>query len=92
MYYSAIEGLNDGDSLVTTLRDNIDTLKTPLNSSKGVDYLTPTEILYKPISTTMDAKSEDINDVIVQQNLLYTVATLTAATFLITAVVLANNR
>ena len=87
-----IEGYTDSDLIVTTLNKNINTLKTPLYASKGVDYLTPTEIPYKPISTTMDAKSEDINDVIAQQNLLYTVATLTAATFLITAIVLANNR
>jgi len=92
MQYSIIESLSDGDPIVTTLRDNINTLKTPLYASKGVDYLTPTEIPDKPISTTMDAKSEDINDVIVQQNILYTVATFTAATFLITAIVLANDR
>ncbi len=91
MNYSTIEGLSDGDPIVTTLRDNINILKTPLYASKGVDYLTPTEIPDK-LSTTMDAKSEDINDVIVQQNILYTIATLTATTFLITAIVLANDR
>ena len=92
MNYSILEGLSDSDQIVTSLRDATLELKTPLYASKGVDYLTPTEIPEKPLSTTMDARSEDINDVIVQQNLLYTVATLTAATFLITAVVLANNR
>ena len=93
MKYSTIEGLSDGDPIVTTLRDNVFALYTnPLNASKSTAYLTPTEIPTKPFSTTMDAQSEDINDVIVQQNLLYTVATLTAATFLITAIVLANDR
>lgn len=42
-----------------------------------------------PISTTRDARIEDLEIVIVQQNILYTIVTLTAVTFLI---VLANGR
>jgi hypothetical protein len=86
------EGYSDIDPIITTLKSNTDKLKTPLYASKGVDHLTPTEIPDKPLSTTMDASAEDLNATIVQQNLLYTVATLTAATFLITGIVLANDK
>ena len=92
MKYSTFEGYSDIDPIITTLSANIDKLKTPLYASKGVDYLTPTEITDKPLSTTMDASAEDLNTVIVQQNLLYTVATLTAVTFLIAGIVLANDK
>ena len=87
-----LEGLTDADPIITTLSSNIDRLKTPLHASKGVDYLTPNEIPNKPLSTTMDANTEDLNSVIIQQNILYTVATMTAITFLITGIVLANDK
>jgi hypothetical protein len=92
MKYSTFEGLTDADPIITTLQSNTDKLKTPLYASKGVDHLTPTEIPDKPLSTTMDASTEDLNTIIVQQNLLYTVATLTAVTFLIAGIVLANDK
>jgi len=62
-----------------------------INSSRGINYLTPTEIPDKPLTTTMDVREEDINAVILQQNILYAVATLTATTFLITAIVLGKD-
>jgi hypothetical protein len=91
MQYSLIEGLADNDPVITTLKANADTLKTPLYASKGVDYLTPNEIPDKPLSTTMDASEEDSNAVIVQQNTLYAIASITAVTFLIMGIVLANE-
>jgi hypothetical protein len=39
----------------------------------------------------MDARSEDVNIVLDQQRILYAISTVTAATFLITAVFLAND-
>ena len=92
MKYSTFEGLTDNDPIITTLKANTDKLRTSLYASKGVDHLTPTEIPDKPLSTTMDASTEDLNTIIVQQNLLYTVATLTAVTFLIAGIVLANDK
>lgn len=58
---------------------------------RNISYLTPTELENKPLSTTMDARSEDINIVVEQQKILYTIATVTAATFLISAIVLAYD-
>jgi len=60
-------------------------------TNRGINYLTPTEIPDKPLTTTMDVREEDINAVILQQNILYAVATLTATTFLITAIVLGKD-
>ena len=62
-----------------------------LGGRDPIDKLIPSETT-KPISTTRDARQEDLETVIIQQNILYTVATLTAATFLITSIVLANGR
>lgn len=62
-----------------------------INRSRGVDSLTPAEIPIKPLTTTMDVREEDQNTVILQQNILYAVATLTATTFLFTAIILAND-
>jgi hypothetical protein len=92
MKYSTFEGLTDADPIITTALSNIDKLNTPLYASKSVNYLTPTEIPEKPLTTTMDASAEDLNTVIIQQNILYTVATMTAVTFLITGIVLANDK
>ena len=58
---------------------------------RNISYLTPTELKSKPLSTTMDARSEDANTVLDQQRILYAISTVTAATFLITAVFLAND-
>jgi len=58
---------------------------------RNISYLTPTELKSKPLSTTMDARSEDANIVVDQQRILYAISTVTAATFLITAVFLAND-
>ena len=63
----------------------------PINRSRGIDSLTPAEIPIKPLTTTMDVREEDQNTVILQQNILYAVATLTATTFLFTAIILAND-
>jgi hypothetical protein len=57
-------------------------------TNRGINYLTPTD---RPLTTTMDVREEDINAVILQQNILYAVATLTATTFLITAIVLGKD-
>jgi hypothetical protein len=43
-----------------------------------------------PLSTTDDALQEDINTMLLQQNTLYTIGTLTAATFLVAAILLAK--
>lgn len=56
-----------------------------------IDKLTPIENT-NIISTTGDARQEDLDAIIIQQNILYTVATLTAATFLITSIILANGQ
>ena len=56
-----------------------------------IDKLTPIENA-NIISTTDDARQEDLDAIIIQQNILYTVATLTAATFLITSIILANGQ
>jgi hypothetical protein len=56
-----------------------------------IDKLTPIENT-KIISTTGDARQEDLDAIIIQQNILYTVATLTAATFLITSIILSNGQ
>ena len=58
---------------------------------RNISYLTPTELKSKPLSTTKDARSEDANTVLDQQRILYAISTVTAATFLITAVFLAND-
>ena len=62
-----------------------------INRNRDVDYLTPAEIKDKPLTTTMDVRDEDLNTVILQQNILYAIATLTATTFLITAIVLGKD-
>lgn len=58
---------------------------------RNIAYLTPTELINKPLTTTMDARAEDVDTVIDQQKILVAIATVTAATFLITAVFLAND-
>jgi hypothetical protein len=45
----------------------------------------------KPVSSVEDARQEDLNELLLQQNSMYTIGTLTAATFLITAIVLARE-
>ena len=45
----------------------------------------------KPITTVEDARQEDLTELLLQQNSLYTIGTLTAATFLMTAIVLARE-
>jgi hypothetical protein len=52
-----------------------------------IGYLTQNEL----ITTTMDARSNDANAVIEQQNILFAIATVTATTFLISALFLANE-
>lgn len=58
------------------------------NGQDPIDTLIQNES-NKPISTTRDARIEDLETVIIQQNILYTIVTLTTVTFLI---VLANGR
>lgn len=59
---------------------------------KTTDVSGKTELaeINAPLSTTDDALQEDINTMLLQQNALYTIGTLTAATFLIAAILLAN--
>lgn len=74
-----------------SLSDARTNMAKDINRSRGVDSLTPAEIPIKPLTTTMDVREEDQNTVILQQNILYAVATLTATTFLFTAIILAND-
>lgn len=75
----------------SSLSDARTNMAKDINRSRGVDSLTPAEIPIKPQTTTMDVREEDQNTVILQQNILYAVATLTATTFLFTAIILAND-
>lgn len=61
------------------------------NRYRNIAYLTENNNENKPLSTTMDARSEDANIIINEGTLLLTVASLTAVTFLITAIFLAND-
>jgi len=61
------------------------------NRYRNIAYLTKNNNENKPLSTTMDARSEDANIIINEGTLLLTVASLTAVTFLITAIFLAND-
>ena len=61
------------------------------NRYRNIAYLTQNELANKPMYTTMDARKEDINVVLEQQKILFAVATVTVATFLISAVFLAND-
>jgi len=58
---------------------------------RNVAYITQSELANKPLSTTMDARSEDINTIVDQQKILFAIATVTATTFLISALFLAND-
>jgi len=61
------------------------------NRYRNIAYLTKNNNENKPLSTTMDARSEDANIIINEGTLLLTVVSLTAVTFLITAIFLAND-
>ncbi|MFY7728010.1 MAG: hypothetical protein ACOVRN_00685 [Flavobacterium sp.] len=58
---------------------------------RNVAYLTPNELANKPLTTTMDAREEDLKTILDQQKILLAVATVTATTFLISAIFLAND-
>ena len=58
---------------------------------RNVAYLTQNELANKPMYTTMDARKEDVNTVLEQQKILLAITTVTAATFLISALFLAND-
>ena len=57
----------------------------------NIAYLTQNDRSNKPLSTTVDARAEDVNKVVDQQKILFAVATVTATTFLISAIFLAND-
>ena len=58
---------------------------------RNVAYITQSELANKPLSMTTDARAEDVNTVVDQQKILFAVATVTATTFLISAIFLAND-
>lgn len=58
---------------------------------RNVAYITQSELVNKPLSTTADSRAEDVNTVVDQQKILFAVATVTATTFLISAIFLAND-
>jgi hypothetical protein len=58
---------------------------------RNVAYITQSELANKPYSTTVDARAEDVNTAVDQQKILFAVATVTATTFLISAIFLAND-
>lgn len=76
-----------------TFKTTVDNLRnTGYNDRyRNVSYLTQNELLNKPQTTTMDARAEDVNTILDQQNILFALATVTATTFLITAIFLAND-
>ena len=62
------------------------------------EYVIPSKFTVKPpddsttpVTTVEDARQEDLTELLLQQNSLYTIGTLTAATFLMTAIVLARD-
>ena len=62
------------------------------------EYVIPSKFTVKPpddsttpVTTVEDARQEDLTELLLQQNSLYTIGTLTAATFLMTAIVLARE-
>ena len=58
---------------------------------RNIAYLTQNELTNKPQTTTMDARAEDVNTIVDQQNILFALASVTATTFLISALFLAND-
>jgi hypothetical protein len=75
-----------------TFKTTVDGLGSAYNDRyRNVAYLTQNELANKPLSTTMDARAEDVNVVLDQQKILFAVATVTATTFLISAIFLAND-
>jgi len=69
----------DGERLIDAAKEFAAIKRDP------IDTLIPNEMN----TTTRDARIEDLETVIIQQNILYTIVTLTTVTFLI---VLANGR
>ena len=69
----------------------MDYVNTPGYRYRNIAYITKNNNENKPLSTTMDARSEDANIIINEGTLLLTVVSLTAVTFLITAIFLAND-
>jgi hypothetical protein len=70
-------------------------VSTPANGYndryRDISYLTQNELANKPISTSVDARTEDVNTVLDQQKILIAVASVTIATFFISALFLAND-
>lgn len=58
---------------------------------RNIAYITQSELADKPLSITMDARAEDVNTIVDQQKILFAIATVTATTFLISAIFLAND-
>ena len=58
---------------------------------RNIAYITQSELANKPLSITMDARAEDVNTIVDQQKILFAIATVTATTFLISAIFLAND-
>jgi hypothetical protein len=76
----------------TQFKTTVDGLGDRYNDRyRNVAYITQNEQANKPLTTTMDARAEDVNTIVDQQKILFAVATVTATTFLITAIFLAND-
>jgi hypothetical protein len=99
MSFVASTDYNDA-SFNDIIGNKIDSVNKSKNMAYDLYALTPNEFkqgsnttvtdINAPLSTTSDAAQEDINTLLLQQNTLYTMGVLTAATFLITAILLAK--
>jgi hypothetical protein len=84
--YSGNDIARDGDGALFRYKTNDTDYVIPAKFAKTIPHNYET-----PVSTVEDARQEDLNELLLQQNSLYTIGTLSAATFLITAIVLARD-
>ena len=102
--YSVIEGLKVGtieytdnypefEKYVNTQIDmcnNIMTLKDKMNESLANDILDENGNM-KQTGRLVDVARQDVQNILVQQNTLYMIGTMTIATLLITAILISNK-
>ena len=94
--YSVIEGLSTYpmfDSIVQNQLDmsnNIIALKQKMNESLANDILDDNGN-FKKTGRLVDVAKQDVQYILVQQNTLYMIGTMTIATLLITAILISNK-
>ena len=96
-YYAKIDNTKSGNSAsisgtqLETINEIETKAKPQFNVNKYVSYLTLNTTLNEPNLNISDVMKRDSQNMLVQQNTLYIVGTVTAATYLILAIMFGYN-